>query len=251
MNTLTLLPIGNYDVFVSKVHDGDSYHALVPVDVPIRSDGIQAAELKTDKGKLVAAWLKDRIEGKWCQLSLRAGYKYGANGERMGVVSIDGVDVCQEMIDKGLAVAWTGRGPRPVGAIQIEETDMAWTPDEEAAIRKLLANPPTPAIPTDWGKLIDKWLVRLTPVFLAVLAYFGINIQKDANNASAHAQTANAQVQEDHKAITGNTAEIAVVAQHAELAHETAKVNAQEIKKVDATLKAGIEAGRKQAEKDE
>lgn len=113
MRTLTLLPAGTYDVTVAEVHDGDTIHVLVPVAVKVRLDGIQAAELHTPKGKDVAAWLKARVEGRQVVLTLRGDYKYG--GERMGSVSVDGADVGQEMVDKGLAVRWDGRGPRPVG----------------------------------------------------------------------------------------------------------------------------------------
>lgn len=115
MMTLELLPRGLYDVFVASVHDGDTFTVNVQVKVPIRADGVQAAELKTDKGKMVAEWLRKRIEGKWAQLDLRGGYKYGANGERMGTLSIDGVNIQDEMVAKGLAVKWDGKGPRPVG----------------------------------------------------------------------------------------------------------------------------------------
>ena len=113
MRTLTLLPAGTYDVTVAEVHDGDTIHVLVPVAVKVRLAGIQAAELSTPKGQAVAAWLKARIEGKTVALTLGGEYKYG--GERMGSVSVDGADVAAEMIAAGLAVAWDGRGPRPVG----------------------------------------------------------------------------------------------------------------------------------------
>lgn len=113
MRTLTLLPAGTYDVVVDSVHDGDTIHVLVPVAVKVRLDGIQAAELATPKGKEVRDWLTARIAGKVVALDLRGDYKYG--GERMGKVSVDGVDVGAEMVAKGLAVAWDGKGPRPAG----------------------------------------------------------------------------------------------------------------------------------------
>jgi endonuclease YncB( thermonuclease family) len=114
VRTLTLLPTGIFDAFVSAVHDGDTVRVLLPVEVKIRLDGIQVAELSTPKGKEEAAWLKARIEGKWVQLDLLGDYKFG--GERMGRVIVDGVDVGAEMVKAGRAVAWDGRGPRPVGS---------------------------------------------------------------------------------------------------------------------------------------
>lgn len=124
MKTLELLPRGTYDVFIPAVHDGDTFTVNIQVKVPIRAVGIQAAELKTPKGKLVAEWLKARILGKWATLDLQGGYKYGAKGERMGGLSIDGVDIFQEMVEQNLAVPYDGKGPRPYGAKE-QDTDHA------------------------------------------------------------------------------------------------------------------------------
>ncbi len=113
LRTLTLLPKATYDVLVREVHDGDTIRVLIPVEVKIRLDGIQAPELSTPKGPISRDWLTAKIGGKWAALTLGDDYKYG--GERMGSIAINGTDVATEMIAKGLAVKWDGTGPRPVG----------------------------------------------------------------------------------------------------------------------------------------
>lgn len=213
------MPAGVYDVTVPLVHDGDTLWADIPVRVKVRLDGIQAAELSTPKGKEVAAWLKERIEGKAVALTLGGDYKFG--GERMGSVSIDGVDVAQEMVAAGLAVKWDGRGPRPVGHTPEELATMTDSEkldllmrereDREAADERLaavtgvrpvrMAADPSPRPPFPW----DKAIPLISALVIIVLGYFGVSVP--AQNAASHAEAAKT------AAVAANTSATAAVIQ--------------------------------------
>lgn len=128
IKTLVLLPKGRYGAFVRSVHDGDTMRVLLAVELPLRLDGIQAAELSTPKGKMVAQAVREKIQDKWVEVEVKGGYKYGANGERMGDIFVDGENLSEWLISQGLAVAWDGRGPRPYGA---KQTDADFTPKDQ------------------------------------------------------------------------------------------------------------------------
>jgi hypothetical protein len=203
--TLILLPAGAvYDATVPAVHDGDTLWVDIPVRQKVRLDGIQAAELSTPKGKEVAAWLQQRVGGKVVAVTILGEYKFG--GERMARVSVDGVDVAEQMVSLGLAVKWDGRGPRPVGSTG--GPDMLT--DEELdriAARLRAGGPPVvygrdgnpvlpvkadaePRPPFDWSP----WVKAITPILmsfvLAVLTYYGVDLSNKVQTASNHAEAA-------------------------------------------------------------
>lgn len=118
MRTLDLIPkTGQYDALVNRVRDGDTLDVCLLVPVTVRVFGIQAAELRTDKGKLVADVVRGRLEKQIVTLTLHGTDKYGRT---LAEVSVNGKDLGAELLAEGLAVAWNGQGPRPVGQSDIE-----------------------------------------------------------------------------------------------------------------------------------
>jgi endonuclease YncB( thermonuclease family) len=78
MNTLTLIPeSGQQDAILHHVVDGDTFDVFLLVPVRVRLHGVQVAEKSTDKGKLVAAALRDRLTDKRVSLTLMGRDKYG------------------------------------------------------------------------------------------------------------------------------------------------------------------------------
>lgn len=119
LKTLDLIPArGTFDALVDRVHDGDTLTALLLVPVVIRMDGIQAAELSTEKGKVAAKTLSDRITKQLVTLELRGKEKFGRTLAKIRMA--DGRDAGEWLMSLGLAVPWDGRGVRPVGKEQPE-----------------------------------------------------------------------------------------------------------------------------------
>lgn len=114
MKTLTLIPgAGELDALVDHCHDGDTMTVLLFVPLVVRMDGVQAAELSTDKGKLAAKALADKAAHQVVTLTLHGREKYGRMLARVRLA--DGTDLSDWLIAQGLGVKWDGRGPRPFG----------------------------------------------------------------------------------------------------------------------------------------
>jgi hypothetical protein len=242
--TLTLLPAAVYDATVPIVHDGDTIWVDIPVREKVRIDGIQAAELSTPKGKTVAAWLTDRISGKAVVLTLKGDYKYG--GERMASVSVDGVDVAQQMIDLGLAVKWDGKGPRPVGAPGPEGGTMpADDQDYQALVTRIvvlearLTELETAGNPGDAGgwvrtradNLWKKFEPYVTPLIIAAVGAATLWLQ-----SLYHTQTTNAVAQVQAQSVeNGQKADAAKVAA-SDAAGKVAEVKVVADKAVDQSV---------------
>lgn len=110
--SLTLLPAGKYKrVRALQVHDGDTLWVLIPVAVKIRLSDIDAPELSTPRGPASRDYLAGMVIDKDFELDLRGDYKYG--GERMGVITVNGVNVGGKMVQSGHATPWDGTGTRP------------------------------------------------------------------------------------------------------------------------------------------
>lgn len=135
---------GPYNATVVGIHDGDTIEvdvALAKVgkektdadlgfNVHRRSEGIvlarqsvrlyqcNAPELKTAAGEASLAYLQTLVAvGDRVKLTSYGWDKYGGRIDGI-VVLADGRDVVTEMIAAGHAVAWGGKGPKPVPAPQ-------------------------------------------------------------------------------------------------------------------------------------
>jgi endonuclease YncB( thermonuclease family) len=112
---------------IIAVHDGDSVTA--DVDYPfapgkrvvetekLRLAGIQAAELKgplPDKAIAARDFLASQILNRRVSVQKSSDDKFG--GRVDAAILLDGVEINQLMISSGHAVAWDGRGPKPLGA---------------------------------------------------------------------------------------------------------------------------------------
>lgn len=111
-----------------RVVDGDGIVAgidcglRVTMVLPLRLAGCNAAEKNTPEGKaaleFVEAWVKEHADPDgW--LAVITGKNPGDNYGRWlaEVQSLDGTrDLSDDLIGAGLAVAWDGRGSKPVPA---------------------------------------------------------------------------------------------------------------------------------------
>lgn len=110
-----------YKLLDARVVDGDTIDATVDLGfhlsakMPIRLDGINAAEHGTKAGDAASRWLLVLVAAaKTMVVTTRkeaAGDKYG---RILGTLWIDGVNVNQLAIETGHALAYDGHGPRPV-----------------------------------------------------------------------------------------------------------------------------------------
>lgn len=114
MKTLTLIPeTGEFDALIDHAHDADTLTALLFVPLVIRLDGVQAAELTTEKGKMAALAVVRKVVGQRVTLALRGREKFGRMLARVHLP--DGTDLSNWLVAEGLGVPWNGHGPRPAG----------------------------------------------------------------------------------------------------------------------------------------
>lgn len=118
---MSAAPTHVYDAKVLSVHDGDTgtfqidLGLRVSVTTPVRLNGINAPELSEPGGK------PSRDHLIWLtrsgQVVLKT-YKDPTDkyGRWLADVFVGGVNLCQQMIADGFAVAWDGTGPKPQGA---------------------------------------------------------------------------------------------------------------------------------------
>lgn len=119
------------DTVISRVLDGDSFDATVTRDIgfegrasfPIRLrlNRINTDPVRTDRGFRAKARVLALTAGVRVTITTVRGYKYGApagtTGEWMAEVLLpDGRNLSDLLVVEGLAVYWTGQGPRPDGA---------------------------------------------------------------------------------------------------------------------------------------
>lgn len=111
-----------YKLITVKVVDGDSIRATIKLgfgvalhSVLMRLSGIDTPEThtrnKTEKqaGKLVASWLKDKIKKGSDFHFVTSGKDRDKYGRPMGVLFIDGENICTELIKNGFAVSYFGK----------------------------------------------------------------------------------------------------------------------------------------------
>jgi endonuclease YncB( thermonuclease family) len=102
---------GDYTLYVSAVHDGDTFDGCLLVPLKVRVFAINAPELPTPEGKAARDYLDKLIRGKLLPARLYGPDKYG--GRTLGDVAIDGAWAGDLMIRAGMAKPYDGHGPRP------------------------------------------------------------------------------------------------------------------------------------------
>lgn len=117
---MSAAPTHIYDATVLSVHDGDTATCAIDagfritVTTPIRLNGINAPELSQPTGAASRDHLIALINNQPVVL-----HTYKDPTDKYGrwladVLTVAGVNLCQQMIADGYAVAWNGTGPKPV-----------------------------------------------------------------------------------------------------------------------------------------
>lgn len=109
-----------YPATVTSVHDGDSCTCLADLGwgvwrvVTVRLNGINAIELNQPGGREARDHLLGLLPLNSTITLVSMGWdKYGDRTDA-AIVLPSGVDVAAQMVTDGFAVAWNGKGPRPV-----------------------------------------------------------------------------------------------------------------------------------------
>ena len=113
---------------VVKVIDGDTIRVEVDFrdfDFPIRFRDIAAPEKDEAGGIRAKEWLADKILGLEVDILVNPKVRVGKWGRLLGSVFAQGVDVGEEMIRRGLSVAWDDRkeGQLPSFERELENND--------------------------------------------------------------------------------------------------------------------------------
>jgi len=112
-------PSYQYRAAIIRVVDGDTVWAEVDcgfdlsLRMSLRLAGINAPETSTDAGKAARAYLTGRLPVGTAVVVQTTRDKTEKYGRMLATVWLGDVDINQEMIDTGHAVAWDGKGPRP------------------------------------------------------------------------------------------------------------------------------------------
>lgn len=108
-----------YSVTINRIIDGDTVVARLDLGLGInitqnvRLVGIDAPELHTDEGKAARAWLCDHILYRVVNMDIDNHHSHDKYGRLLGVILVDKLNINQEMIRLGYAVAYNG-GKRAV-----------------------------------------------------------------------------------------------------------------------------------------
>lgn len=108
-----------YPATINRIIDGDTVIARLDLGLGInitqtlRLVGIDAPELHTDEGKAARAWLCDRILYRAVLLDISSKNSHDKYGRLLAVILVDELNLNQEMIRLGYAVAYNG-GQRAV-----------------------------------------------------------------------------------------------------------------------------------------
>lgn len=114
-----IAPTFTYNASVIETHDGDTLTAVISLGfhvtytTPIRLLGINAPELRTPTGPAARDHLNSLIGGGPIVVKT---YKDPTDkyGRWLAQVFVGDLDVCAQMIADGFALAWDGKGPKPV-----------------------------------------------------------------------------------------------------------------------------------------
>jgi len=97
---------------VVKVHDGDTitlrWHER-KFDFPLRFLGIDAPELKDERGHEVKSWLEKKINKEMVEIKIDKSNRVEKWGRLLGNVFFNGLDIGKEMLNLGLVKSWDRR----------------------------------------------------------------------------------------------------------------------------------------------
>lgn len=97
--------------FVERVHDGDTVTVAITMRVDVRLVNCWAPELKEPRGKEAGDALRQFASGKPCIVTVPIGRKLGDSmtfGRVLGQVEVEGADLSEWMVGKGLATRTKG-----------------------------------------------------------------------------------------------------------------------------------------------
>lgn len=97
--------------FVERVHDGDTLTVAITMRVDIRLINCWAPENRTPEGQDAGAALRTFAAGKPCIVTVPIGRKLGDSmtfGRVLGEVEVEGTDLSEWMVGKGLATRTKG-----------------------------------------------------------------------------------------------------------------------------------------------
>lgn len=114
---LAMAPVRRYDATVVQVHDGDTVAAYIDLgfDLTIRQsirlEGIDAPELSTDKGKVVAKYLQGLLMTK--SVVVETTGKKEKYGRLMATIWLGSTNVNELLVEKGFAKPYHGEKRTP------------------------------------------------------------------------------------------------------------------------------------------
>jgi endonuclease YncB( thermonuclease family) len=119
------------ECLIDGITDGDTldlrltrdigFHGFVAFIQRVRLNRIDAYKSTTETGRLGREYLFQLTSRVYLQVVTLKPYKYG--DEWMAEITLpDGRNVSDLMVDRGLAVYWDGKGPRPAG-VAWDETE--------------------------------------------------------------------------------------------------------------------------------
>lgn len=102
----------SFEAKVVKVTDGDTVRVKWrerDFDFPVRFINTAAPELDEGGGPESQSWLESRILGEMVQVVINPRERVGKWGRILGIIFFGGMDINQESINTGHAVAWEDR----------------------------------------------------------------------------------------------------------------------------------------------
>jgi endonuclease YncB( thermonuclease family) len=110
----TIVRVIDGDSFVARVSRDLGFHGVATFEQKMRLNRINTPPKSTDIGTRATNFVHDYAMGQLVNIETTGAYKYG--DEWMGEVTLaDGVNLSDMLVSAGLAVYWSGNGPRPGG----------------------------------------------------------------------------------------------------------------------------------------
>lgn len=101
----------DFDAIVTKVVDGDTVTlktSLRAFTFPLRLLNVDAKEL-SEGGQEAAEWLKWRVLGESVRVMINKAQRVGKYGRLLGRIFHEGLDVSEEMLNRGLVLPFERR----------------------------------------------------------------------------------------------------------------------------------------------
>ena len=118
----------NFTATVVKVHDGDTITLRWEqrnFDFPLRFADLAAPELNEAGGVASQSWLEARLLGKKVEIVINPKLRVEKWGRLLGKVLLGGLDIGEESIMRGHAVAWEDRKQSTIPDFN-KELDKIW-----------------------------------------------------------------------------------------------------------------------------